>query len=127
MIQPFHLSFVVPDKAIAKAFYIDVLGCELGRDNGTWFDILFFGHQLTIHQSSSQNPAYRIDHFGPVLNRDRWLAVVGICVSNQVSFVMKPTIKNKGQKTESGKFLINDPSGNLLEFKYYQNFSETVG
>lgn len=127
MIQPFHLSFVVPDKDTAKNFYLKVLGCELGRDNETWFDILFFGHQITIHQSSPQNPAYKIDHFGPILCRDSWSRVADLCHKNEVGFVMKPTIKNKGQSDESGKFLVNDPAGNLLEFKYYQNFAETVG
>ena len=127
MIQPFHLSFVVPDKDIVKDFYLNVLDCELGRDEETWFDILFFGHQLTIHQSSPQNPAYKIDHFGPILRRDSWLNIVDLCNKNEVGFVMKPTVKNKNESNESGKFLIHDPAGNLLEFKYYFNFGETVG
>ncbi len=50
MTQPFHLSLVVPDLNRVRAFYVDVLGCRVGREMGSWLDILFFGHQLTIHQ-----------------------------------------------------------------------------
>ena len=127
MIQPFHLSFVVPDKERVKKFYTGVLKCSLGRDNETWFDVLFFGHQLTVHQSSSQLPAYKIDHFGPILTKSEWLAVAENCSNSEVPFLMKPTFKEDGESNESGKFLIEDPAGNVLEFKYYQEFSETMG
>lgn len=127
MIRPFHLSFVVPNKEVARAFYIDILGCTLGRDNETWFDILFFGHQLTIHQASQKNPAFKINHFGPILNKTGWLNVVQQCEGNNVDVLLAPTVKNKGQEDESGKFIVQDPSGNILEFKYYANFTKTVG
>jgi len=127
MTQSFHLSFVVPDKSLAKEFYLNVLGCTLGRDHDVWFDILFFGHQLTIHQSSTQMPAYTIDHFGPILDKAKWQDVVESLRENDLEFVMKPTLKNIGTTNESGKFLIKDPAGNLLEFKYYLDFGETVG
>jgi extradiol dioxygenase family protein len=127
VIQSFHLSFVVPDKGVAKDFYLNALGCTLGRDNEAWFDVLFFGHQLTIHQSSAQRPANKIDHFGPILNKVNWDDIVENLRKKNLSFIMEPTIKNKGKTNDSGKFLINDPAGNLLEFKYYLNFSESVG
>jgi uncharacterized protein len=126
MLHPFHLSFAVPDKARARSFYIEFLGCSLGRDNETWFDILFFGHQLTIHQASPSNPAFQINHFGPILSNTDWLKLVKKCEANNIEFLLSPSVKNKGKEDESGKFVIKDPSGNILEFKYYSNFSETV-
>ncbi len=51
MIKPFHLSFAVPDLKQAVDFYVNVLGSEMGRDMGAWVDIIFFGHQLTLHQN----------------------------------------------------------------------------
>ena len=126
MIQPFHLSFVVPNKEKAKEFYLQVLGCTLGRDNETWFDIIFFGHQITIHQSDSDLRACKIDHFGPVLNKDEWLKVSEKLQSSQYEFILKPTIARKNQPDESGKFMVSDPSGNVLEFKYYLDINETV-
>ena len=127
MIHPFHLSFVVPNKELARKFYIDTLGCTIGRDNKTWFDVLFYGHQITIHQASEKMSAFKIDHFGPILDKEQWLDVVGKCKDNEVGFILPPTVKDKEKGSESGKFIIEDPSGNVLEFKYYSNFSKTVG
>lgn len=126
MANPFHLSFVVPDIQVSKDFYLKTLGCSIGRDNETWFDILFFGHQITIHQASENMKAYSIDHFGPILTKAEWLDLIKKCQKSSVNFLMKPLIKNQNQADESGKFLINDPSFNILEFKYYLNFNETV-
>ncbi|WP_444957063.1 hypothetical protein [Microbulbifer sp. ZKSA002] len=127
MLNPFHLSFVVPDKEEAKRFYLDILGCSIGRDNPTWFDILFYGHQITIHQASDKMQAYQIDHFGPILSKKEWLSVLEVCKSNDIEFVANSLIKNEGTEDESGKFLIKDASGNTLEFKYYMKFELTVG
>ena len=76
MILPFHLSFVVSDKEKAKVFYLEVLGCTLGRDNETWFDIMFFGHQITIHEANDKMKMANIDHFGPILTKQNWLLAV---------------------------------------------------
>ncbi len=127
MVQAFHLSFVVPNKELARKFYIEILGCSLGRDNETWFDILFYGHQLTIHQASSELPSFQINHFGPILNKKQWQVVVERCTKEEIEIILPPTIKNEFEDDESGKFTIKDPSGNTLEFKYYSNFSKTVG
>lgn len=127
MIQPFHLSFVVPNKELARSFYIDTLGCSLGRDNENWFDIIFYGHQLTIHQASEKMPAFEINHFGPILNKKQWQDVVNRCKNNDIKIILPPTVKNETAEDESGKFIIKDPSGNIIEFKYYLNFNKTVG
>ena len=73
MIKLFHLSFVVPNLDAAKRFYIDVLGCEVGRDVGEWIDILFFGHQVTIHQEKGAMLAKPLDHFGVIMDENEWL------------------------------------------------------
>ena len=121
MIQPFHLSFVVPDIEKAKEFYVDILDCKPGRDKGDWFDILFFGHQLTIHQERGSIVAKPIDHFGPILDKSEWGNILNRLTDAGVEFILKPTIKNRNDSTESGKYIVVDPAGNLLEFKYYNN------
>jgi extradiol dioxygenase family protein len=127
MLHPFHLSFVVPNKEVARSFYIGVLDCSLGRDNETWFDIIFFGHQLTIHQASEKMPAFKINHFGPILNKEEWLDVIQKCENNNIEIILSPTVKDKGKEDESGKFIVKDPCGNIIEFKFYSNFNKTVG
>lgn len=119
MLNSFHLSFVVPDLEAARRFYVEILGCQVGRDQGDWIDILFFGHQVTIHKETETLKAQPIDHFGPILPKDEWEKVSSKCKDTGVEFVLPPTIKNGGTEKESGKYLIEDPAGNLLEFKYY--------
>ena len=123
--KPFHLSIVVPDLELARSFYCDLLGCQLGRDTGQWIDVLFFGHQLTIHQEGEGRFAKPIDHFGPILYKEQWQNIHGLLSSNNRAFEMRPFIKNVGKDSESGKFIVKDPAGNILEFKYYKNFSTT--
>jgi extradiol dioxygenase family protein len=124
--KPFHLSFVVPSLAEAKVFYTEILECSIGRDTGSWIDILFFGHQITIHQASENMKAKAIDHFGPILEKETWLAAFKRCESSRVVFVMQPTLKNEGTNEESGKFIVLDPAKNIIEFKFYSSFEKTV-
>lgn len=126
MIKPFHLSFAVPDIEQAKEFYVDLLGCDIGRDNDNWVDILFFGHQVTVHQQNENMPAVAIDHFGPVLDKNEWLSISEKCAAEKVNFILAPSVKDEGTDTEEGKFIVNDPAGNVLEFKYYGSFDLTV-
>lgn len=126
MTPSFHLSFSVPVKTSVKHFYTTILDCKIGRDEDTWFDVLFFGHQLTIHQASDQQKAIKIDHFGPILSKPEWQNVIDRCRQHHIEFLLIPTLKNEGKSDESGKFLIQDPAGNVLEFKFYASFEKTV-
>ncbi|MFT7559492.1 MAG: extradiol dioxygenase family protein [Flavobacteriales bacterium] len=124
--KPFHLSFVVPNLDDTKEFYTQVLGCTIGRDTGTWIDILFFVHQITIHQATLNMKAKAIDHFGPILEKETWLSTSERCKSKGVEFVMQPTLKNEGTNEESGKFIILDPAKNIVEFRFYNSFEKTM-
>jgi len=126
MLKPFHLSFVAPDLEKCRAFYIDLLGCKLGRDQGDWIDILLFGHQITIHQKNASLKPMPIDHFGPVLDKVEWEALAKNIHESKLNFVTEPFIVNHDNGNESGKCLLHDPAGNLLEFKFYNNFTNTV-
>jgi len=126
MLRPFHLSIVVSDLNEAKDFYLNMLECKLGKDAGSWVNVMFFGHQLTIHQENKEMKAQAIDHFGPILEKESWQSFANKIHLSKYSFVSLPNILNEGENNESGKFLLNDPAGNLLEFKYYKNFTQTV-
>jgi extradiol dioxygenase family protein len=126
MTKPFHLSIVVPDLERARTFYVNLLDCKVGRDKGQWIDILFFGHQMTLHQERNGMVAKAIDHFGPILEKEEWKKVSDRFRSNGIAFEMQPLIKEEGTDTESGKFIVKDPADNILEFKYYKSFSTTV-
>ena len=114
----FHLSIAVPDLEAARRFYRDVLGCEIGLDRGTWLNVDLFGHQLTLHQAGHHRFATPVDHFGPFLAKDRWRALAEHCAEEGVPFRLAPTVLDEGTPRETGKFVIRDPAGNLIEFKY---------
>ncbi|MEJ7745676.1 MAG: VOC family protein [Luteimonas sp.] len=120
-LNPFHLSFAVPDLRTAVQFYVDVLGCKVGRDAGSWLDVLLFGHQLTLHQASEQHPARAIDHFGVLLTEPQWQALIERLQCSGVDFAMPPRVSDVGMPDERGKLLLRDPTGNLIEFKYHAN------
>ncbi len=45
----FHLAFRVNDLEATRNFYVDVLGCRVGRSSDTWIDFDFFGYQISAH------------------------------------------------------------------------------
>lgn len=120
----FHLSFPVRDLAAAKAFYRDVLGASIGRDNDRWTDVLLFGHQLTLHHLPGEvlPPELRgVRHFGAILPWDDWDALGTRLLQKGIVFVRAPTISDAGTMEEHGKMLLSDPSDNLIEIKAYRN------
>jgi len=118
--NPFHLSLVVPKLRLAEEFYVNFLGCSKGRDSGQWIDIIFFGHQLTLHQETEKMSAQAIDHFGVIIEKAEWLSIVKKIEDEIISFVLPPSEKTNDDNSESGKFIIKDPANNYLEFKFYQ-------
>ena len=102
----FHLSLVVPDLEAVRTFYVNVLGCQVGRDRGSWIDVLFFGHQLTMHQEKDSMPAVAVDHFGPVVDKATWSAIAETCRSQSVEFARPIRVVGEGTRDESGKYVI---------------------
>jgi uncharacterized protein len=74
-----HISLPVSDLEETRRFYLDVLGCELGRVQDRSIDVFFFGCQVTLHErpdevlASSQRG---VRHFGVTLSRERWQEVI---------------------------------------------------
>ena len=72
----FHLAFSVRDLDEARAFYVDVLGCSVGRSAENWMDFNFFGFQITAHLASDvstqSNPVddhdIPVPHFGLIMD-----------------------------------------------------------
>jgi extradiol dioxygenase family protein len=118
--NPFHLSFVVPKLRLAEEFYVNFLGCKKGRDTGKWIDVIFFGHQLTLHQETENMKAQSIDHFGVILEKAEWLSIAQKVEAQSILFVLSPNEKTNDDSSESGKFIIKDPANNLIEFKFYK-------
>ncbi len=128
-LTPFHLAIPVSDVKASEKFYVDVLGCAVGRKSDRWVDLNLFGHQLVCHEvdklnnQSHHNPvdgdAVPVPHFGVVLTMVQWGEFAERLRSHGVQFVIEPRIRFKGLPGEQATMFFHDPSGNALEFKAF--------
>jgi extradiol dioxygenase family protein len=132
MAEPFHLAFPVRDLTSTRHFYVEVLGCRLGRSGEDWQDIDFFGSQIVAHESIAGSLAIvdtnEIDdneiplpHFGAVLEMEDWRALEMKLLARQVSFLIPPHVRYEGTPREQASLFLCDPSGNVLEFKAFKD------
>ncbi len=128
---PFHLALPVHDLEAARTFYVDLLGCSVGRESATWIDFNFFGHQVTTHlspeapQPAATNPVdgkqVPVRHFGVILDWNAWQALAEQLTQASVSFLVEPGIRFRGQVGEQATMFLLDPSQNGLEFKAFRD------
>jgi hypothetical protein len=131
MTAPFHLAIPVTDLPAARLFYGDHIGCSQGRSSAQWIDWNFYGHQLVTHLVSNMpraDNANQVDsksvpvpHFGLVLPKPEWEALALRLERAGYDFHIAPHIRFKGEVGEQGTFFLFDPSGNALEFKYFDD------
>lgn len=125
----FHLAIPINDIALAKEFYRDGLGCQIGRENPHAIIFNFYGHQLVAHMTKQQLQPQRgvyPRHFGLVFpSKTTWDEMVSRAQIQQLKFNQLPKLRFKEQITEHWTFFLEDPFYNLLEFKYYAH-SEAI-
>jgi len=129
-LNPFHLAIPVTDIEESKRFYHNLLGAKIGRFSDTWIDFDFFGHQLVCHLSPASiseisNPVDQEDvpvpHYGVVLDWNEFEAIIKQLEEKKINFIIKPTIRFKGEVGEQAIAFLRDPSGNAIEFKSFRN------
>ena len=130
----FHLAFPVNDLNAAREFYGGVLGCTEGRSSDCWIDFDLFGHQIVAHlapEASGVKSTNDVDadkvpvpHFGIVLPMDEWRRLADGLKEKGVKFVIEPKIRFAGEVGEQATMFFLDPSGNALEFKGFNDFSQ---
>lgn len=127
-LRPFHLAVVVDDLDAARRFYGGVLGCPEGRRDARWIDFDLFGHQLVVHlgdgaprsarrRSPVDGHAVPVPHFGVVLDLDQWAALESRLREGGVEFLLEPHVRFAGTPGEQRTLFVEDPGGNVLEFK----------
>jgi uncharacterized protein len=130
----FHLAFPVHDLNDAREFYGRVLGCEEGRSSERWIDFNLYGHQIVAHlvengagiRASNHVDAddVPVPHFGIVLPMNEWKALAERLKAKGVKFIIEPKIRFTGEVGEQATMFLLDPSGNALEFKGFNDFSQ---
>jgi extradiol dioxygenase family protein len=129
----FHLAFPVHDLAATRAFYVDVLGCRVGRATEQWMDLNFFGYQITAHLVTRQGSLATtlvdqqdipVPHFGLIMDWEDWHLAVDHMTYIGINFHVEPHVRFKGAVGEQATFFLRDPSGNCLEFKAFKDPGE---
>jgi extradiol dioxygenase family protein len=121
----FYSVFLVTSLAKTVEFYCDILGCRLIHLAATEVEIDFFGNhvcgQLVKKPLSSEHPENRrpSNHpsFGLVMSSADWHRAVDHMNYIGVKFFLEPTVESDSTGEEHALFLLEDPSGNILEFK----------
>jgi extradiol dioxygenase family protein len=131
ILAPFHLAFPVKNLIDTETFYIEILGCSLGRTNPNWIDFNFYGHQITAHLSpesfNKEDVFNKVDgkdvpvrHFGLILNWTDWHTIKDHLIKKNVAFIIDPYIRFEGEKGEQATLFIADPSSNGIELKSFK-------
>jgi len=117
-----HLSLPVRDLASTKSFYVDVLGCGLGRERDRFIDVWFYGLQLTLHERPGQllaAEANGVRHFGVTLEPDELRALLERLGNHPIEWLDEVSTDYAGTPREQTKAKLLDPSGNVIELKTY--------
>lgn len=127
----FHLAFPVQDLEAAERFYVDGLGCLVGRRSQHALTLGLAGHQLVGHlvadQPVQQQGIYP-RHFGLVfLSLADWQAMADRAKAKGLPFYQQARVRFPGTRLEHHTFFLEDPSHNLLEFKHYTYESAIFG
>ena len=123
----FHLSIPVDSIERARAFYVDTLGCELGRASEERIDVNFFGHHIVMHRApeearqavhhfESDGATVSVRHFGAIVEEAVWRELEGR-LSGVVEFSMPPQTIRAGTVEEQHIMMFPDGCGNIVEFK----------
>ena len=131
-LNPFHLAIPVSNLEESVAYYRDTLGLREGRSSNKWADFNFFGHQLVCHVSNIINEQITnpvdgeevpVPHFGVVLSVEEFEEFLLQINDKNIDFIIKPTIRFKGEIGEQRTMFFKDPSGNAIEIKAFKDMS----
>lgn len=117
-----HLSLPVRDLESSKRFYVEVLGCDVGRERVDFIDVWFYGLQLTLQQHPDQvlpDDQRGVRHFGVTLPRDQLDTLLARLDDQPVDWLQPIRTDHPGSPREQTKAKILDPSGNAIELKSY--------
>lgn len=119
----------VDDIEAAKRFYGDCLGCGLIDSHEGVQKFRFFGHILEARlttaevepiEASSATPAMLWGgerYVGFELGWSEWSSLTDRLRAEGIVFRVEPALRNLGLPDEHGSFMLEDPFGNLFQFR----------
>jgi extradiol dioxygenase family protein len=124
-----HLSLPVLDLDETKRFYVDLLGCEVGRERPGFIDIWFYGLQLTLQLNPDEVlPADQrgVRHFGVTVSTEGLDTLIARLDASEVEWLSPRGTDYVGTPQEQTKAKVLDPSGNVIELKAYADPSAAL-
>lgn len=127
----FHLAFPIHDLKKAKKFYQNGLGCVVGRESS--YSIIFNlgGNQIVgqwVRSPIKKQKGIYPRHFGLIFSSlSDWKKLLQRAKKKKLKFYQKEKIRYPNSPLEHRTFFLEDPSYNLLEFKWYQSSSAIFG
>jgi len=121
----FHLAIPTHDLDVAQDFYVTKLGCKLARRYNDRITLDFFVDQVVCHLTPGE-PAEPESlyprHFGVTFRAAADFEALHACaVARKISFYSDVSLRFEGLVEEHRTFVLVDPTGNLLEFKHYND------
>ena len=119
----FHLSFPIVDISEAKQFYVEGLGCEVGRESKGSLILNLGGQQLVAHVVKAAIAPQRgiyPRHFGLTFEtEEEWEKALHRAQDKGLTFCQQPKHRFRGERIEHRTFFLEVPFHNLIEFKHY--------
>lgn len=126
----FHLAFPSHSLARTKKFF-RALGCKFGRESKHSLIINLGGNQLVAQRIKELPPRQKgiyPRHFGLVFGSlKEWEQFLKRARRHRLKFYRSPTTRFAGKPLEHRSFFLEDPSRNLMEFKYYTHPEAVFG
>ena len=125
-----HLSIPVGDLDLARAFYVDMLGCTPGQSAGGGMDVWFYGLQLTLQVRPDEllsDQQQGVRHFGVTLERAALEELLARLEQMPIRWITPVVTDTEGTLRGKTGAKVADPSGNVIEFKTYDDPVRALG
>ena len=131
MLRPFHLALPTKDLVATIDYYTSRLGCKIGRQDTTWVDFDFYGHQLVFHEYASftmpavhndvDSKQVHVPHFGIVLTLADWSKMSDQLKALKQDFIIEPYTRFEGTNGEQATMFFLDNNGYAIELKAFRD------
>ena len=109
----FHVAFPMKNVEETKRFYVDGLGCALGRESKVALTLNLRGHQIVAQMTTESVAKPRSiypRHFGLVFtSEEEWQAMVARSKDKKLPFFKEPRTRFAGSPLEHHTFFLGRP------------------
>lgn len=125
----FHLA--IPSENIEKSIiFYEQLDCDIGRTSDQFAIVNFHKTQLVCHKVETIDgpPMMYPRHFGLIISKQtEFYKLYARAKTDRLPFFEDLFVRYHNKPEEHHTFFLQDPSNNLIEFKWYKNRESIFG